>query len=62
MKKTLTKSKTNKKLEGVLAGVAEYFAVDPTLVRIGFALVCLLTTVIPFVIVYYIMAWVMPEA
>ena len=33
--KTLRKSK-NKKIAGVCAGIAEYFGIDPTIVRIGF--------------------------
>jgi phage shock protein PspC (stress-responsive transcriptional regulator) len=34
MKKKLYKSTTDKKLCGVCGGVAEYFGIDPTLVRI----------------------------
>ena len=35
MRKRLAKS-TNKKLWGVAGGIADYFSVDPTLVRVGF--------------------------
>ena len=34
MKKRLTKSKDNVVLTGSLAGIAEYFNIDPTIVRI----------------------------
>ena len=34
MKKKLYKSTTDKKICGVCGGVAEYFGIDPTLVRI----------------------------
>ncbi|NNF03355.1 MAG: PspC domain-containing protein, partial [Rhodothermales bacterium] len=34
-KRRLSKSR-DKKLAGVAAGIAEYFGIDPTLVRIGF--------------------------
>ncbi|WP_409968102.1 PspC domain-containing protein [Bengtsoniella intestinalis] len=37
MDKRLYKS-TNKMVAGVCAGVAEYFDIDPTLVRLGFVL------------------------
>lgn len=40
MNKKLYKSK-NKKLAGVCAGIAEYFNVDPTLVRIIWAILIL---------------------
>ena len=35
MEKRLYKSKKNKMLDGVCAGIAEYFSIDPTLVRLG---------------------------
>ena len=35
MEKRLYKSRTNKILDGVCAGIAEYFSIDPTLVRLG---------------------------
>ena len=34
MNKKLYKSNTNKMLEGVCGGIAEYFGIDPTIVRI----------------------------
>ena len=34
MEKKLYKSATDKKIDGVCAGIAEYFNVDPTLVRL----------------------------
>lgn len=41
MQKKLYKSSKDKKIDGVCAGIAEYFDIDPTLVRLGFALVAL---------------------
>jgi len=38
--KRLIKS-TDKKLFGVAGGVAEYFDIDPTLVRVGFVVACI---------------------
>ena len=35
--KKLHKSSTNKMIAGVCGGIAEYFDIDPTLVRLGFA-------------------------
>lgn len=41
MEKKLYKSNKNKKIDGVCAGIAEYFCVDPALVRIGAVLMTL---------------------
>ena len=35
MEKKLYKSSKNKMIDGVCAGVAEYFGIDPTVVRLG---------------------------
>ena len=42
MEKKLYKSETNKMLAGVCGGIAEYFNIDPTLVRLGWVVVCAL--------------------
>ena len=41
MKKRLYKSNREKMIDGVCAGIAEYFDIDPTLVRLGAVLLCL---------------------
>ena len=61
MKKLLYKSEDNKILEGVCAGVAEYFELDPTLVRAGYAFVSIVTGVIPGLIAYVVLAVIMPK-
>ncbi|MGN0243566.1 MAG: PspC domain-containing protein [Lachnospiraceae bacterium] len=38
MNKRLYKSNNNKMIDGVCAGIAEYFDIDPTLVRLGWVL------------------------
>ena len=38
MERRLYKSNENKLLDGVCGGVAEYFAIDPTLVRLAWVL------------------------
>ena len=35
MEKRLYKSNKNKMIDGVCAGIAEYFNIDPTLIRLG---------------------------
>ena len=59
--KRLHRSQSNKVIAGVLGGLGETYEIDPKLVRIITLLLCLLTAVLPFVIVY-IVAWIIvPE-
>lgn len=58
MKKTLYKSRKDHFLFGVCGGLAEYFEVDPTLVRILTAVLCTTGT---GVLLYIVAAVVMPE-
>ena len=41
MDKKLYKSNNDKKLDGVCAGIGEYFDIDPTLVRLAWVVVTL---------------------
>ena len=40
MDRRLYKSNENKMIDGVCGGLAEYFDIDPTLVRLGWVLFC----------------------
>ena len=40
MKKRIYKSNDNKMVDGVCGGIAEYFGIDPTLVRLGWMMFC----------------------
>lgn len=40
MNQRLYKSNKNKMVDGVCGGIAEYFDIDPTLVRLGWVLFC----------------------
>ena len=40
MTKRLYKSNRNAMIDGVCGGIAEYFGMDPTLVRLGWVLFC----------------------
>lgn len=59
-KKRLMKSR-NKKISGVAAGIAEYFSIDPTLVRIAFVVGLIASGGPPVMLAYIIMAIVMPD-
>ena len=58
--KKLTKSE-NKVLAGVCAGLAEYMGMDITVMRVLYALLTLCSAAFPGVLLYLIMALVMPE-
>lgn len=51
----------DKKICGVCGGIADYFNLDPTLVRAIVASVACLTAIIPALVVYFIIALVMPK-
>ncbi len=59
MNKKLYRSKTNKKLAGVCAGIGDYFGIDPTLVRLAWVFFCILGG--SGILAYIICALVIPE-
>lgn len=61
MERKLTRSTTDKYLAGVLGGLAEYFNLDATLLRVLFILVSFLTANIPTFTIYIILAFIIPK-
>lgn len=59
MKKRLYRSRKDKMLAGICGGLAEYFAVDPSLVRIACLLLCLYAGT--GLLVYILAAIIIPE-
>ena len=59
--KRLYRSNTEKVIGGVLGGLAEYFNIDPTLVRLGYVLLSLFFAGFPGVLGYIIMWIVVPR-
>lgn len=59
MKKRLHKSKIDEKLCGVCGGIAEYFDIDPTIVRLAWVLFTLAGG--SGIIAYIIAALIMPD-
>ena len=58
-KKKIYKSEKNRKIFGVCGGVAEYLGVDPTLVRVIWALLCFAYGF--SIIAYIICAFIFPN-
>lgn len=57
MDKKLYRSRTDSKIAGVCGGIAEYFNIDATIVRVGFILLLLpggLPGVIPYLAIWFI--------
>ena len=59
--KKLYKSSTDKKLCGVCAGIANFFNIDPTIIRVIFAIAAIFTTGFPFTLLYIVLAFILPE-
>ncbi|HPW66315.1 MAG TPA: PspC domain-containing protein [Salinivirgaceae bacterium] len=60
MKKKLTRS-DDKIIAGVCAGIAEYFGLDISLVRIGYILLSLLSVAFPGILAYIILWIIIPD-
>lgn len=59
--KKLYRSTNNKMISGVCAGIADFIGIDPTIVRVIYALISLFTTGFPGIIIYIILAIIIPE-
>jgi len=59
MEKRLYKSNTNKMLDGVCGGIAAYFNVDATIIRLAWVLFCAMGG--SGVLAYIIMAIILPR-
>ena len=57
----LRKTPNDKMVAGVCGGIAEYFGIDSTLVRVGYVILSVLSTGFPGLLVYIILAFVMPD-
>ena len=61
MDKKLRRSTKDCKIAGVCGGLAEYFDVDPTIVRIIYLLASLFSAAFPGILIYLILMLVMPK-
>ena len=57
----LYKNRRTGKVMGVCAGVADYFGISPTPLRIA-AVVGLFTMTVPTLVIYFVAAWIMDDA
>jgi phage shock protein PspC (stress-responsive transcriptional regulator) len=54
----LTRSASNRKLGGVCGGLGEYFALDPTAVRVAWLVLTILPGAIVGGLIAYVLAWI----
>lgn len=58
----LTRSSRHKMIAGVCGGLAEYFGLDPTVVRVAYVLISVVSVAFPGILAYIILMFVMPAA
>jgi phage shock protein C len=56
----LTRSSRHKMIAGVCGGLAEYFQIDPTVVRVAYVLISIVSVAFPGILAYIILMFVMP--
>ncbi|MEZ4698967.1 MAG: PspC domain-containing protein [Rhodothermales bacterium] len=59
--KRLHRSMEDKMIAGVCSGIADYFDMDPTLIRVAYVLLSFLMVGFPGLILYIILAVIVPE-
>ncbi|MBC7766529.1 PspC domain-containing protein [Arenimonas sp.] len=59
--KKLYLNDTDKKIWGVLGGLAEYFNVDSTIIRLAFVFILIITGFIPGILFYIFAALMIPK-
>lgn len=57
----LRRTPHDKMVAGVCGGIAEYFGIDSTLVRVAYVVLGIMTTGFPALLVYVMLAFIMPE-
>ena len=60
--KKLARDKSDKVLTGLLGGVAKYFQIDSTLVRVTYLISLAVTGVLPGIVIYALASLVVPKA
>ena len=59
----LVRSHTDRRIAGICGGLAEYFDVDPTIMRVSWVIVSIIFGAVVFGVVAYLVAWfIIPQA
>jgi phage shock protein C len=57
----LRRSRSNRMIAGVIGGLARYFGIDPTMARIIYVILSVVSVAFPGLLVYILLWLVMPE-
>jgi phage shock protein C len=61
MRKSLRRSRSNRMIAGVVGGLADYWSIDPTLARVIFVIVSVVSAAFPGILVYGLLWLLIPE-
>ncbi|WP_034764304.1 PspC domain-containing protein [Rossellomorea vietnamensis] len=61
MKKRLARSRSDRKLAGVIGGLSHYVGIDSTILRVIFIILLIPTGFFPLAVVYGLLAFVLPH-
>lgn len=61
MNRKLYRSRSNRMLSGVCGGIADYFDIDATIIRLVWALITFMSAGFPGIVVYVIAVFIIPE-
>ncbi len=59
--KKLTRSTADVKIGGVCAGIANYFDVDPTWIRVAYVVFSVVTCIFTGIIIYFALCLIIPK-
>lgn len=57
----LVRSRTNRKLAGIMGGMSEVVGIDANMLRIIFLVLMFLTAFFPFMLLYVLMIFILPN-
>lgn len=57
----LRRSRSDRRIAGVVAGLAKYFGVDPTLARVLYVVISVLSAAFPGILVYILLWVIIPQ-
>jgi len=61
LKAPLRRSRSDRKIAGVVAGLARYFGLDPTLARVLYVVISIVSAAFPGILVYLLLWLIIPE-
>jgi phage shock protein PspC (stress-responsive transcriptional regulator) len=57
----LRRSRADRMIAGVVGGLAHYFGIDPTLARVGYVVISIISAAFPGLLVYLLLWALVPE-